>query len=218
VRDFEPVTMIGSQAYVLLVPAASKARTVEDVVAQARGQAGGFSYSSAGRGTGGHLAGELFSQTVAVPMVHVPYRGVAPAITDVIGGNVSMTFATTGSSHAVITGGQVRPLATTGAHRSRAYPNLPTMQEAGFAGYEVSTWYGLSVPAGTPLSIVKLLNNEVNALLADKKLQADMAVDGIELHGSTPQEFLAFQEADRQRWRQILQRAGLTPAAHRLRR
>ena len=84
------------------------------------------------------------------------------------------------------------------------------MQEAGFAGYEVSTWYGLSVPAGTPLSIIKLLNNEINTLLADKRLQADMEVDGIELHGSTPQEFLAFQEADRQRWRQILQRAGLT--------
>jgi len=212
IRDFKAVARIGSQAYVLLVPVESKVLTVADLVAQAKATPGGISYSSAGRGTGGHLAGELFSQMTGVKMLHVPYRGVAPAINDVISGAVSMTFATTGSSHGAVDGKKLRPIATTGLRRSQAYPNLPTMQEAGFAGYEVSTWYGLSVPAKTPAAIVTRLNREVNSWLSDKKVQEDFTSDGIELQGSTPQEFTEFQIAEQQRWRKILERAGLAYA------
>ena len=208
-RDFQPVGFIGAQPYVLLVPPASKAQTVRDVLTVAKGQADGLSYSSAGRGTGGHLAGELLSQVAGVPMLHIPYKGVAPAINDVAGGMVSFTFATTGSSQGIVDSKKLRPLATTGSHRSKAYPGLPTMQEAGFADYEVSTWYGVNVPAKTPLAIVRLLNKELNLLLSDKKLQDDLESDGIELRGSTPEEFAAFQKAEQQRWRRVLAKGGL---------
>ncbi len=129
-----------------------------------------------------------------------------------IGGNLSITFATTGSSHGVVAGKKLRPLATTGSRRSLAYPDLPTMQEARFAGYEVSTWYGLSAPARTPPAIVARLNKAVNALLADKRLQEEFSSDGIELQGGTPEAFTAFQKAEQLRWRGILERAGLAHA------
>lgn len=209
IKDFQSVAKIGSQPYVLLVPFGSKVQTVADLVAQAKAAAGGFSYSSAGRGTGGHLTGELFSQMSGVPMLHVPYKGVAPAINDVIGGMVSIAFATTGSSQGVVAGNKVRPIATTGARRSKAYPNLPTMQEAGFADYEVSTWYGLSAPAKTPPAVVALLNREVNAWLSDKKVQDEFASDGFEFQGGSPEEYRAFEISEQQRWRKILERAGL---------
>ncbi len=209
IKDFQPVAMVGSQPYVLLVPYDSKAQTVNDVVAQAKADPSKFSYSSAGRGTGGHLSGELFSQISGVPMLHVPYKGVAPAITDVIGGIVSITFATTGSSQGVVDGKKVRPIATSGTRRSPAYPQLPTMQEAGFAGYDVSTWYGVSAPAKTPMAIVNLLNKEINILLADKKVQQDLSTDGIILHGGTPTEFEKVELDEQARWRKVLDKAGL---------
>ena len=212
IKGTQPISRIGSQPYVLLVPAASKAQTVADLVAQAKAMAGTFSYSSAGRGTGGHLAGELFSQMSGVPMLHVPYKGVAPAIADVIGGVVSMTFASIGSSQGLVAGKKLRPIAVTGITRSPTYPNVPTMQEAGFAGFDVSTWYGLSAPAKTPPAIVTLLSREVNLWLADKKVQEDFSSDGIELHGSSPEEYRAFEIAEQQRWRTILERAGLANA------
>ncbi|MDO8769754.1 MAG: tripartite tricarboxylate transporter substrate binding protein [Burkholderiaceae bacterium] len=211
-KDFQSISKIGSQQYVLLVPAGSKVQTVVDLVAQAKATPGGISYSSAGLGTGGHLAGELLSQMTGLQMLHVPYKGVAPAINDVIGGMVSITFATTGSSQGVVEGKKVRPIATTGKRRSQAYPNLPTMLESGFADYELSTWYGLSVPAKTPPAIVALLNREVNVWLSDKKVQEDFISDGVELQGGSPEEFTAFQIAEQQRWRKILERAGLAYA------
>lgn len=209
IKDFKAVGLVGLQPYVLLVPFDSKAQTVRDVVEQARANTGKFSYSSAGRGTGGHLGGELLSQLSNVPMLHVPYKGVAPAINDVVGGFVSVTFATTGSSQGVVEGKKLRPLATTGAQRSQAYPQLPTMQEAGFAGYELSTWYGLSAPAKTPAAIVALLNKELNTLLADKKVQEDFASDGIQLQGGSPEDFRKFEEEEQVRWRAVLEKAGL---------
>lgn len=212
IKDFQAVSMVGSQPYVLLVPFASKVQTVADLVAQAKATPNGLSYASAGRGTGGHLAGELFSQSSGVPMLHVPYKGVAPAINDVIGGLVSITFSTTGSSQGVVDGKKVRPIASTGRTRSQAYPNLMTMQEAGFKDYEISSWYGISVPANTPPAIVAILNREVNAWLADKKVREDFTTDGVELHGSSAEEFTAFQIAEQQRWRKILEKAGLAAA------
>ena len=145
-------------------------------------------------------------------MLHVPYKGVAPAINDVVGGIVSVTFATTGSSQGVVDGRKLRPIATTGAQRSPAYPQLPTMQEAGFAGYEVSTWYGLSAPAKTPKAIIDLLNKELNTFLSDKKVQEDFSSDGIVLKGGSPEEFRRFEEAEQVRWRGVLEKAGLAHA------
>jgi tripartite-type tricarboxylate transporter receptor subunit TctC len=208
-RDFTPIALLGVQPYVLLAPATSKAQTAQDVVAQAKALAGAFSYSSAGRGTGGHLAGELFSQLSGVPMLHVPYKGVAPAINDVIGGSVSITFATTGSSQGAVEGGKLRAIATTGVKRSPAYPKLPTLQEAGYPGYDVVTWYGLSGPAKMPPAIVERLAKETNAFLAIKSVQEDFASDGVVLQGSSPQAFAAYQRADQQRWRGVLEKAGL---------
>jgi tripartite-type tricarboxylate transporter receptor subunit TctC len=209
IGDFEPIGSLGSQPYVLLVPYESKLRTANDVLALARANAGKFSYSSAGRGTGGHLSGELFSQITGVPMLHVPYRGVAPAINDVVAGIVSVTFATTSSSQGVVDAKKLRPIATTGSRRSPAYPDLPTMVEAGFPGCEISTWYGISAPAGTSKAIVATLNREINAFLDNPRTQTDLATDGISTLGGSPDEFLRFQKADQQRWRAVLEQAGL---------
>ncbi len=209
IKDFKAIGLVGLQPYVLLVPFDSKAQTVRDVVEQARANTGKFSYSSAGNGTGGHLGGELLSQLSGVPLLHVPYKGVAPAINDVVGGFVSVTFATTGSSQGVVEGKKLRPLATTGLQRSPAYPQLPTMQEAGYPGYELSTWYGLSAPAKTPQAIVDLLNKELNTMLADKKIQEDFSSDGIVLKGGSPEDFRKFEEAEQVRWRGVLEKAGL---------
>lgn len=209
ISDFEAIGMIGLQPYVLLVPYDSKAQTVSDVVEQARANPGKFSYSSAGRGTGGHLGGELLSQLSDVPMLHVPYKGISPAINDVVGGIVSITFATTGSSQGIVDGKKLRPLATTGVQRSPAYPQLPTMREAGYPGYELSTWYGLSAPAKTPQAIVNLLNKELNDFLSDKKLQTSLSSEGIVLRGGSPDEFRKFEEAEQVRWRSVLEKSGL---------
>ena len=209
IKDFAAISLIALQPYVLLVPYASNFKTVADVVAASRATPGGLTYSSAGRGTGGHMAGELLSQTAGVPMLHVPYKGVAAAITDVAAGNVAMTFATTGSSGGLVDAKKVRAIATTGARRSPAYPDLPTVQEAGFPGYEVTTWYGLSAPAKTPEAIVERLNREVAAWVADKKTQEAFAAEGIELRADTPDGFAAFEKAEQQRWRTVLEKAGL---------
>ena len=121
-----------------------------------------------------------------------------------------MTFATTGSSKGPVDGKKLRPLAMTGDRRSPAYPDLPTMEEVGFSGYEVSTWYGITAPAGTPAVIVNLLNKEINSVLADKKLQESLAVDGIMLKpGGSPEDFRNFEVAEQKRWRTVLEKAGL---------
>jgi tripartite-type tricarboxylate transporter receptor subunit TctC len=208
-KDFAPVTLVGLQDLVLVVSAANGARSVADLVAQARKDPAKFSYSSAGRGTGGHLSGELFSQISGVPMLHVPYKGVAQASNDVIGGQVTLTFASLATAQPLVLAGKVRPLAVTGRKRSETYPELPTMEEAGMKGYESSTWYALIAPAGTPQAIVQRLNAEIVAMLKEPQVREQFKDEGIELVGSTPQELTAHMTSEIEKWRRVIRSAGL---------
>lgn len=211
-KDFAPITLVAMQDLVLVVGAANPAQAVADLVAQARKEPAKFSYSSAGRGTGGHLSGELFSQLSGVPMLHVPYKGVAQASNDVIGGQVTLTFASLASAQPLVQAGKVRPIAVTGRKRAEAFPQLPTMEEAGMKGYESSTWYALIAPAGTPPAIVQRLNAEVTAMLKEPAVREQFKDEGIELVGSTPQELTTHMKAEIEKWRRVIQGAGLAKA------
>ena len=210
--DVEAVSLVGTQPYVLLVPIDSSIKTVADLVAQAKAKPDALSYASAGRGTASHLAGELFSQATGVKLLHVPYKGIMAGITDVIGGNVSMVFATAASSQSLIDAKKLRGIATTGARRSQAFPDLPTLREAGLADYEVTTWYGVSAPAKTPAAIVERLNREINTWIADPQVQRQFAIEGIELEGGSVQDFRSFLKNEQVRWRKVLEKAGLAQA------
>jgi tripartite-type tricarboxylate transporter receptor subunit TctC len=211
-KDFAPITLVAMQDLVLVVGAANPAQSVADLVAQARKEPAKFSYSSAGRGTGGHLSGELFSQISGVPMLHVPYKGVAQASNDVIGGQVTLTFASLATAQPLVQAGKVRPIAVTGRKRAEAFPQLPTMEEAGMKGYESSTWYALIAPAGTPPAIVQRINAEVTAMLKEPAVREQFKDEGIELVGSTPQELTGHMKAEIEKWRRVIQGAGLAKA------
>ena len=209
-KDFEPITLVASQQLVLVVNPSVPAESVSDLIRLARGKPGQLTFASAGNGTGGHLSGELFKVLTGLDIVHVPYKGVSPALLDVVSGQVSMTFASIISGTPQVRSGKLRALAVTGARRSSAQPDIPTMIEAGVKGYESSTWYGLLAPRGTPRPIVKRLHAEVVALLQQPAVKERLLADGAEPVGNTPEEFRAFIEAEIVKWGKIIRAAGLT--------
>jgi tripartite-type tricarboxylate transporter receptor subunit TctC len=173
-RDIAPVAAISREPHILAVNPAVPARTVPEFIAYAKGHPGKISMASGGIGTVGHLSGELFKMMTGVNLVHVPYRGLAPALTDMLGGQVQVTFASTAPSIEHVKAGKLRALAVTTTTRSEMLPEVPTVAE--FApGYEASTWSGVGAPKGTPAEIIEKLNKEINAALADHKIKARLA-------------------------------------------
>jgi tripartite-type tricarboxylate transporter receptor subunit TctC len=209
-KDFEPITLVASQQLVLVVNPSVPAESVSDLIRLARARPGQLTFASAGNGTGGHLSGELFRILTGLDIVHVPYKGVSPALLDVVSGQVSMTFASIISGTPHVRSGKLRALAVTGARRSPAQPDIATMIESGVKGYESSTWYGLLAPRGTPRPIVKRLHAEVVALLQQPAVKDRLLADGAEPVGNTPEEFRAFIEAEIAKWGKIIKAAGLT--------
>jgi tripartite-type tricarboxylate transporter receptor subunit TctC len=173
-RDIAPVAAISREPHILAVNPAVPARTVPEFIAYAKGHPGKISMASGGIGTVGHLSGELFKMMTGVNLVHVPYRGLAPALTDLLGGQVQVTFASTAPSIEHVKAGKLRALAVTTTTRSEMLPEVPTVAE--FApGYEASTWSGVGAPKGTPAEIIEKLNKEINAALADHKIKGRLA-------------------------------------------
>ena len=173
-RDIAPVAAISREPDILAVNPAVPARTVPEFIAYAKGHPGKISMASGGIGTVGHLSGELFKMMTGVNLVHVPYRGLAPALTDMLGGQVQVTFASTAPSIEHVKAGKLRALAVTTTTRSEMLPEVPTVAE--FApGYEASTWSGVGAPKATPAEIIEKLNKEINAALADHKIKARLA-------------------------------------------
>jgi tripartite-type tricarboxylate transporter receptor subunit TctC len=173
-RDIAPVAAISREPHILAVNPAVPTRTVPEFIAYAKGHPGKISMASGGIGTVGHLSGELFKMMTGVNLVHVPYRGLAPALTDLLGGQVQVTFASTAPSIEHVKAGKLRALAVTTTTRSEMLPEVPTVAE--FApGYEASTWSGVGAPKGTPAEIIEKLNKEINAALADHKIKARLA-------------------------------------------
>ena len=212
VKDFAPVSLVATQNLMLVVHPSVPAKTVGELVRFAKSQPGKLSFASAGNGTGSHLSGELFKQVAGVDILHIPYKGVQPAMVDVISGQVAINFPSILSAMPHVRSGRVRSLAVTGAKRTRAAPDLPTMQEAGVKNYESMTWYALVAPAGTPQDIVAKLSAEVAAILKHPETNERLAREGADPVGSTPQEFGRFMQSEIEKWRKVIRAAGIQPS------
>jgi len=184
-------------------------RTVKDLVALARAKAGAINYASSGSGGSGHMAGELFKMTTGTNMVHVPYRGAPPALTDLMSGQVQVMFGTMLSSVPMIRNGKLRALAVTGPERSIAVPDVPTFAESGLANYDASSWNGILVPAGTPKSIVDRLNAELVKILRTPGVLDRLASDGPVAIGSSPEAFAAYIKSEQVKWGRVVREANI---------
>lgn len=211
VKDFAPITQVAAQQLMLLIHPAVAAKSVPELVQLARARPGQLTFASAGSGTGGHLSGELFKLLAGIDTTHVPYKGVAPALVDVISGQVTMTFASiiSGTPHAK--SGKLRALAVTGARRSLAFKDLPTMAEAGVRGYESSTWYGVLGPKAMPRPIVTKINREIVSILNAPDFKERLLNDGAEPVGNTPEQFGDFIKSEIAKWARVFKAAGIKP-------
>jgi tripartite-type tricarboxylate transporter receptor subunit TctC len=213
-RDLVPVGLLATVPYVALVAAYSPIADLEDIMALAKAYPGTLTCASAGIGTSGHLVCELFQQRTGTDILHVPYRGAAPAITDLIGGRVDMQFAQLPTALPHIRAGRVRPVALLSARRLAIIQDVPTMEEAGLPGLDLDSWYGLMAPAGTPSHVVAKLGDAVNAVLMDPALQqAYMDLAYVPpLHPNTPEALRALISQETERWTTIIEQRGLKPA------
>ena len=209
VRDFAPVSHVASQQIVLLANAGFAARTIPELIAMAKAKPGQIAFATAGNGTGGHLAGELLKILAGIDLTHIPYKGSSPALVDVISGQVPLTPISINTALPPIRTGRVRALAVSGAHRSPALPDTPTMMESGVRGYESYTWYGLLAPKATPRAIVMKLNAETVTILKLAEVRERLLADGAEPVGNSPEEFGAFIKSEIDKWGKVIKAAGL---------
>jgi tripartite-type tricarboxylate transporter receptor subunit TctC len=203
VKDFTAIGMIGATPNVLVVNSALPVRTVQEFVDYVKKNPGKVSYGSAGQGSLTHLTMELFKQQINSFMVHIPYRGVAPAFTDLMGGQTQAMFPGLAAAVPHIRSGRVRPLAVTGLARHPQYRDLPTLDESGFKGFDAQQWYGVVGPAGLPAPIVKQLNDTLATVLKAPDLREKLAVEAIEPMVMSPDEFAAFIKTDIARWTRL---------------
>jgi tripartite-type tricarboxylate transporter receptor subunit TctC len=208
VRDFAPVTMLTSGPGLLVVHPSVPVRTVKEFIALARSRPGQLNYASAGIGTPPHLAGELFKTLAGVDIVHVPYKGNGPAYTDLIGGHVSVMFPTIPTAIPHVRAGKLRALAVTTRSRTAITPELPTISESGVPGYDVSSWYGLLAPAGTPAAAVARLQREIAKVLRLPDVSEKLMAQGLDLVGNTPEEFAAILKSEIAKWAKVVTASG----------
>ncbi len=207
VKDFAPIALTHITPRVLMVHASLGVSNVRELVALARTRKQGLSYGSAGNGSSSHLSGALFASLANVELLHVPYRGSAPLLTDFLAGRIDMAFENFAVYEKHIKAGTVKAIGVTSARRMAAQPDIPTIAESGFAGYDVSNWLGLLAPAGTDAAIVERLNGAVRKVVADEALRAKMASMGIELTASSPAEFAEVIRTDLPRWAALVRKA-----------
>jgi tripartite-type tricarboxylate transporter receptor subunit TctC len=209
-KDFVPITLIGTQANILVVNPDVPAHSLKELIALAKAQPGKINFASSGYGAAAHLAGELFKSDAKIDIVHVPYKGAAPALQDVIGGHDQMMFATAASVIGHIEGGRVRALAVTTLKRTKILPDIPTMDEAGLQGFDASTWHGLVAPAGTPPQVIAALHDAAVKALHDPGVEASLGKLGVDIVGDTPQEFQAYINSEIPKWTAIVKASGAT--------
>ena len=207
-KDFAPIALIASAANVLVMHPSTAAQTVKDVVAGAKSQPGKLAYASFGTGSAAHLAGELFKSEANIDIVHVPYKGGAPALVDVMGGRVYMMFASLPSALGHIQGGRLRAIAIAGTRRARTLPNVPTSIESGFPGLDATTWYGAMYPAKTPTVIVDRMSREIGEAIKDPQMAQRFHAMGYELVGSTPQQLSQHLKEETIKWGKVVKQSG----------
>jgi tripartite-type tricarboxylate transporter receptor subunit TctC len=209
-RDFTFITPLVSFHNVLVVNPASPAKSVQDVIEAAKRDPGKLTFASSGNGTNLHLTGELFKSMAAIDIVHVPYKGSAPALTDLMGGNVSMMFDTIPSAVSHIRGGKLRALAVTGDKRSPVFPEVPTVAESGLPGFQVVSWYGLIGPAGMSKELVARLNAEAVKGANSKSFRERLEPLGFDIVTASPARMVEMLQADSARWAPVIKAAGVT--------
>ena len=210
VRDFAPVAFAVEAEGLLVVHPSVPANSVQELIALARAQPGKLTYASAGAGTASHLAGELFKSSAQVNITHIPYKGNVPAITDLLGGQTSMLFATMPTVLPQVKAGRLRALAVAGAQRSAAAPEIPTIAESGLPGFEVTNWIGLFAPAGTPAEIVNRLNAEVMKIMRTPEVQKRLESEGARFTPMTPEQFGQYVRNEVAKWARVIREAGIT--------
>jgi tripartite-type tricarboxylate transporter receptor subunit TctC len=208
VKDFAPISECAVYQYVLVTLASSPWKSIDDIVAGARARPGAVSYGSTGVGGGNHLSGELFALATGTQLVHVPYKGSAPALADLLGGQLSMMFDTVITSVPQIRAGKLRAFAVSSAKRASSLPEVPTMQEAGIKGFDISQWQGFLAPAGTPKAIIERLNAETIKAMRSADVHERIAVQGgNEIVTGTPEEFSALIKSDLQAYARLIKDA-----------
>jgi tripartite-type tricarboxylate transporter receptor subunit TctC len=207
-KDFAPITLIGTQANVLVVNKDVPARSLAELIALARANPGKLNFASSGYGLAAHLAGELFKADAGIDIVHVPYKGLAPALQDVIAGQDQMMFATTSGAMGLIKGGQLRPLAVTTLKRTPSLPDVPTIDELGIKGFEATTWHGLVAPAGTPDAVIKILHQAAVEALNDPGVRHSLAELGVDIATDTPEQFAVYIHSEIPKWAAVIKISG----------
>jgi tripartite-type tricarboxylate transporter receptor subunit TctC len=207
VKDFAPVALVAIQPNVLVVHPSLPARSVGELIAFAKAHPGKLNYASSGSGAAAHLSAELFKSMAGVDMVHVPYKGAQPALTDVIAGQCQLMFATSLSVIPYIKAGRLRALAVTTAQRAASLPRLPTVAET-LPGFEATTWHGVVVPSATPAHVVQQLNADINAALRQPDLRLRLESLGAEIAGGTPQDFAAYIAREIPKWTAVVKASG----------
>ncbi|OZI64733.1 tripartite tricarboxylate transporter substrate binding protein [Bordetella genomosp. 4] len=210
IKDFSFITLAARAPFLLVVSKASPINSVQDLVAAAKKAPDAISFASSGTGGNAHLMGELLNNVADIQMLHVPYKGTAAAINDIIGGQVQCTFSTYSGAAAAIQADRLKVLAVTSAKRAPVFPDIPTIAESGYPSYDVVGWWGFAVAAGTATAIVDRLHNEIIQACNTPALKERLAADAVEIVGSTPEEFVAYLNKDIALWRDLGQRARIT--------
>ncbi|SDS56600.1 Bug family tripartite tricarboxylate transporter substrate binding protein [Bradyrhizobium canariense] len=208
-QDFEPIVLVGYSPLILVVQPSFEAKTVKDLVDMAKAAPGKLTYASAGNGTSGHLAAEIFKQVLGIDALHVPYKGGAQALVDIIAGRISFMFVDPVQVMPQIKANQLRAIAVSSAERLALLPDVPTITEAGYPGVEATVWWGFLVPAHTPGDIVMRLNKEINIALGDQKVKDTLLAMGVVIKGGSPDDFKAFLKSETDKWATIIRTANI---------
>lgn len=209
-RDFSPITLLMNAPQILVVITGSPITSVKDLVAAAKKAPGAITFASAGIASSGHITGELLNQAAGIQTTHVPYKGASPAMIDLRGGRVSYLATSLASASQFVKEGKIKAIATTGLTRARIYPDVPTANESGLPGFEVTSWHGMLAPAKVPRDIILRLNKEFHAIVAKPDVRDMLLAEGGDFKLGTPEEYAAFLKSEVAKWAQVVKRAGIT--------
>jgi tripartite-type tricarboxylate transporter receptor subunit TctC len=210
-KDFAPIGMIGRAPSSLVVHPSLPANTVAELVAYAKANPGKVNFGSAGIGTVGHITGEYFAREAGIRIVHIPYKGTGPAMSDLLGGHIPMSFSPVATTAANVKAGLLRALAVTSTHRNKLLPEVPTMIEAGVPNFDAVLAYGLVAPAGTPRPVIERLSKALRDALASEDVKKQLGFDGTEITPSTPEQYADFIDRDEKKWSELVKASGVEP-------